>query len=43
MIVEVLFYAFAAVLVVAALGVITARNPVHCGAVPRAARSSTAP
>jgi NADH-quinone oxidoreductase subunit J len=26
---EVLFYAFAAVLVVAALGVITARNPVH--------------
>jgi NADH-quinone oxidoreductase subunit J len=27
--VEILFYAFAAVLVVAALGVITARNPVH--------------
>ena len=31
-IVEILFYAFSAVLVVAALGVITARNPVHCGA-----------
>jgi NADH-quinone oxidoreductase subunit J len=30
MIVNVLFYVFAAVLVVAALGVITARNPVHC-------------
>ncbi|MGI9245335.1 MAG: NADH-quinone oxidoreductase subunit J [Steroidobacteraceae bacterium] len=30
MIVNVLFYLFAAVLVVAALGVITARNPVHC-------------
>jgi NADH-quinone oxidoreductase subunit J len=30
MIVNVLFYAFAALLVVAALGVITARNPVHC-------------
>src|SRR6187551_1420192 len=29
-IVEILFYAFSAVLVVAALGVITARNPVHC-------------
>jgi NADH-quinone oxidoreductase subunit J len=29
-IVEILFYAFAAVLVVAAVGVITARNPVHC-------------
>jgi NADH-quinone oxidoreductase subunit J len=29
-IVEILFYAFAAALVVAALGVITARNPVHC-------------
>jgi NADH-quinone oxidoreductase subunit J len=29
-IVEVVFYAFAAVLVVAAVGVITARNPVHC-------------
>ena len=29
MFVEILFYAFAAVLVVAALGVITARNPVH--------------
>src|SRR5688572_33056721 len=28
-IVEILFYAFSAVLVVAALGVITARNPVH--------------
>ena len=28
-IVEILFYAFAAVLVVAAVGVITARNPVH--------------
>ena len=27
---EILFYAFSAVLVVAALGVITARNPVHC-------------
>src|ERR671917_1104739 len=26
---EILFYAFSAVLVVAALGVITARNPVH--------------
>ena len=30
MIVNVLFYVFAAILVVAALGVITARNPVHC-------------
>jgi NADH-quinone oxidoreductase subunit J len=30
MIVSVLFYVFAAVLVVSALGVITARNPVHC-------------
>jgi len=30
MIVPVLFYVFAAVLVIAALGVITARNPVHC-------------
>jgi NADH-quinone oxidoreductase subunit J len=30
MIVNVLFYVFAAVLVLAALGVITARNPVHC-------------
>ncbi len=30
MFVEVLFYAFAAVLVGAGLGVITARNPVHC-------------
>ena len=30
MIVTVLFYVFAAVLVIAALGVITARNPVHC-------------
>jgi len=30
MIVNVLFYVFAAVLVIAALGVITARNPVHC-------------
>ena len=30
MIVSILFYVFAAVLVVAALGVITARNPVHC-------------
>jgi NADH-quinone oxidoreductase subunit J len=30
MIVNVLFYVFAAVLVVTALGVITARNPVHC-------------
>jgi NADH-quinone oxidoreductase subunit J len=29
-IVEILFYAFSAVLVVAAIGVITARNPVHC-------------
>ncbi|HKU15239.1 MAG TPA: NADH-quinone oxidoreductase subunit J [Steroidobacteraceae bacterium] len=29
-IVEILFYAFAAVLVVSAVGVITARNPVHC-------------
>jgi NADH-quinone oxidoreductase subunit J len=29
-IVEILFYAFSAVLVVAAVGVITARNPVHC-------------
>jgi NADH-quinone oxidoreductase subunit J len=28
-IIEILFYAFAAVLVVAAIGVITARNPVH--------------
>jgi len=30
MIVPVLFYVFAGVLVIAALGVITARNPVHC-------------
>jgi NADH-quinone oxidoreductase subunit J len=30
MIVNLLFYVFAAVLVLAALGVITARNPVHC-------------
>jgi len=30
MIVNALFYVFAAVLIVAALGVITARNPVHC-------------
>jgi NADH-quinone oxidoreductase subunit J len=30
MIVNVLFYVFAGVLVLAALGVITARNPVHC-------------
>jgi NADH-quinone oxidoreductase subunit J len=30
MIVQILFYVFAAILVVAALGVITARNPVHC-------------
>jgi NADH-quinone oxidoreductase subunit J len=30
MIVNVLFYVFAAILVVTALGVITARNPVHC-------------
>jgi NADH-quinone oxidoreductase subunit J len=30
MMVSVLFYVFAAVLVIAALGVITARNPVHC-------------
>jgi NADH-quinone oxidoreductase subunit J len=30
MIVPVLFYVFAAVLVIAALGVIIARNPVHC-------------
>jgi len=30
MIVSILFYVFAAVLVVAAFGVITARNPVHC-------------
>ena len=30
MIVTLLFYVFAAVLVIAALGVITARNPVHC-------------
>jgi NADH-quinone oxidoreductase subunit J len=29
-IVEILFYAFSAVLMVAAVGVITARNPVHC-------------
>ena len=29
-IVELLFYAFAALLVIAAVGVITARNPVHC-------------
>jgi NADH-quinone oxidoreductase subunit J len=29
-IVEILFYAFSAVLVVSAVGVITARNPVHC-------------
>jgi NADH-quinone oxidoreductase subunit J len=29
-ILEILFYAFSAVLVVAAVGVITARNPVHC-------------
>jgi NADH-quinone oxidoreductase subunit J len=30
MIVNLLFYVFAAVLVICALGVITARNPVHC-------------
>ena len=30
MIVNVLFYVFAAILVLTALGVITARNPVHC-------------
>ena len=30
MIVTLLFYVFAAVLVIAAIGVITARNPVHC-------------
>jgi NADH-quinone oxidoreductase subunit J len=30
MIVNVLFYAFGAILVLTALGVITARNPVHC-------------
>jgi NADH-quinone oxidoreductase subunit J len=30
MIVNVLFYVFAAILVITALGVITARNPVHC-------------
>jgi len=30
MIVNIVFYVFAAVLIVAALGVITARNPVHC-------------
>jgi NADH-quinone oxidoreductase subunit J len=30
MIVNILFHVFAAILVVAALGVITARNPVHC-------------
>jgi NADH-quinone oxidoreductase subunit J len=30
MIVNVLFYVFSAILVVTALGVITARNPVHC-------------
>jgi NADH-quinone oxidoreductase subunit J len=30
MIVNLLFYVFAAVLVISALGVITARNPVHC-------------
>jgi NADH-quinone oxidoreductase subunit J len=30
MTVNILFYVFAAVLVIAALGVITARNPVHC-------------
>jgi NADH-quinone oxidoreductase subunit J len=30
MAVQILFYVFAAVLVIAALGVITARNPVHC-------------
>ena len=29
-IVEILFYCFAGLLIVAALGVITARNPVHC-------------
>ena len=29
-IVELLFYAFSALLIVAAVGVITARNPVHC-------------
>ena len=27
---SILFYAFGALLVIAALGVITARNPVHC-------------
>ena len=30
MIVNILFYVFGAILVAAALGVITARNPVHC-------------
>jgi NADH-quinone oxidoreductase subunit J len=30
MIVNLLFYVFAAILVISALGVITARNPVHC-------------
>ena len=30
MIVNVLFYVFGAILVLTALGVITARNPVHC-------------
>ena len=30
MIVNVLFYVFGAILVITALGVITARNPVHC-------------
>ena len=29
-IVEILFYLFSVVLVAAAVGVITARNPVHC-------------
>ena len=30
MIVNILFYVFGALLVIAAVGVITARNPVHC-------------
>ena len=41
-IVEILFYVFAAVLVVSAVGVITARNPVHC-ALFLVSPSSTAP
>ena len=42
MIVNVLFYVFGAILVLTALGVITARNPVHC-ALFLVLRSSTAP